>query len=55
MSIAALVISVIGVLVGLFVTISMVYVASVASECFTIADPTAKAQCVQEKLETVTK
>ena len=55
MSIAALIISVIGVLVGLFVTISMVYVASVASECFTIADPTAKAQCVQEKLETVTK
>ena len=55
MSIAALVISVIGMLVGLFVTISMVYVASVASECFTIADPTAKAQCVQEKLETVTK
>ena len=55
LSIIALVISVIGVLVGLFVTISMVYVASVASECFTIADPTAKAQCVQEKLETVTK
>ena len=55
MSIAALVISVIGVLVGLFVTISMVYVASVASECFTIADPTAYAHCVQEKLEAVTK
>ena len=50
MSIAALIISVIGVLIGgLFTTIA-VYVMSAAPDCLTIADPTAQSQCIQEKI-----
>jgi hypothetical protein len=50
MSIAALIISVIGVLIGGLFTAIAVYVMSVAPDCLTIADPTAQSQCIQEKI-----
>lgn len=50
MSIAALIISVIGVLIGGLFTAIAVYVMSAAPDCLTIADPTAQSQCIQEKI-----
>ena len=50
MSIAALIISIISVLIGGLFTIIAVYVISVAPDCLTIADPTAQSQCIQEKI-----
>ena len=50
MSIAALIISVIGVLIGGLFTAIAVYVMSVAPDCLTIAAPPAQSQCIQEKI-----
>ena len=50
MSIAALIISVIGVLIGGLFTAIAVYMMSAAPDCLTIADPTAQSQCIQEKI-----
>ena len=55
MSIAALIVSVIGMLLGGFITIGTLYAFSVAPECLTIADPTAQSQCIQEKIANATK
>ena len=55
MSIAALIVSVIGMLLGGFITIGTLYAFSVAPECLTIADPTAPSQCIQEKIANATK
>ena len=55
MSIAALIVSVIGMLLGGFITIGTLYAFSMAPECLTIADPTAQSQSIQGRIENANK